>query len=366
MKLLNSVTIGSSWKIIDRFQIVIPALIALLVSLSGTAWALETETASAMDLPKQEERIQEEKPKSVGPKNSSANPLPGFSSSLRVQAVSLWGKTTNETTFRQGMSSLEWPVEMRLLEASYLVAVEDLVELELSLQACPWIRSRNPMEDYDWLDESYYSGRAPHDGIDIYSESTIDEKAISFDARARIFALRKAPAYVGLFLAYTNQEMDFKAYDTVQEGYGTWSDRTGSVSGPSCTYTVEYDIYQIGLSWRFNASDILKVTLDSAFIPYVKVRDEDDHIRRLRISQTNCEGHGRMLAMTMHYSIWNRWFVSSSCTWLNISTNGSQIQYWYGNDPASNGDETGMTAQGIGSDIDQKTMNVGIAIGRTF
>lgn len=278
----------------------------------------------------------------------------------------MWGETSNHTCFREGASRLEWPMDMQLIGTAYMINFFDAVELEVGMQAAPWISNGKPMQDYDWIDESLSRSprRADHEGLDIYSMSIVDSKAFSYDATMRGFPLSVQFASLGFFLSYRNQEMDFNAFDTNQIGFGSWQDQTARAYGPTSTYTVEYDTYLIGLAWRVHAADFLKMTVDTAYIPYAKAVDEDNHIRRLRLSQTKCTGTGGMLSLSMQFSLSKKWYVSSSCSKLHIATDGHQKQSWYGNDPASVGfDDTGQVLSGIDAEIDQDSFHAGISIG---
>lgn len=290
----------------------------------------------------------------------------GITQNARIGFISMWGETSNNTCFREGASRLEWPMDMKLVHTAYMVNLSDFVEVELGLRAGPWISSGRPMQDYDWMNEALSRSprRADHEGVDIYSTSIVDSKAFSYDATMRVFPLNFQYATLGLFFSYQNQEMDFKAYDTNQTGFGSWQDQTTSVFGPISTYAVEYDTYLIGLAWRAQAADFLKLTIYTAYIPYAKASDEDNHIRRLRVSRTECTGTGHMLSLSMQFRLSNKWFVSSTCSKLRISTDGHQKQIWYGNDPASpNYDDTGQVMSGINAEINQDSFHAGISIG---
>ncbi len=290
----------------------------------------------------------------------------GITHSARLGLSSIWGETSNNTFFREGASRLEWPMNLQLVGTAYTIDFFDVVEVVLGMHASPWISIGKPMRDYDWINESL-SGlprRAAHEGVDIYSESIVDSKIYSYDGTIRFFPLKYQFASLGMLLSYQNRELDFRAFDTNQTGFGSWQDQTTGVSGPTSTYSVEYDIIQTGLSWRVHAGDSLKVTVDTSYIPYVRALDEDNHIRRFRISRTKCTGDGRQLSLSMMFRLNKKWHISSSCSKLDIDTDGHQKQFWYGNDPASNGyDDTGQVLTGIDAEIEQDSFHAGVSIG---
>lgn len=283
--------------------------------------------------------------------------------SARLQLTGLWGETSVETTFRDGRSRLVWPMDVQLAGVAYTAGYRDIVELEVSLHACPWIRSGAPMKDYDWLDESYSPGLPPHGGTDIYSESKVDSKAFMFDSILRVYPLSVSSASAGLFAAYHNGQADFRAYDTNQIGFGPWQGYTNTSSGPTCTYNLKSALFQIGLTGRLHAGNVLKITIDASVIPYAEFSDEDNHIRRSRVSRAECSGYGGMLSISTQFALGGKWYLYSSCSKAHVSADGHQNQYWYGNDPASPGNETGHTESGINTEITQDSFRAGIAIG---
>lgn len=288
----------------------------------------------------------------------------GITHNGRIQLTSIWGETSFLTTFEEGASSLEWPMDMQLIGAAYTIHFTDIAEIEVALKTSPWINNKSPMKDFDWINESRYQSRAPHEGIDIYSESSVDSKAFMYDSTLRVYPVRLPFASLGFLLAYQNQEMDFRAFNTRQVGFGPWQDQMSTVFGPTSTYTVEYDLYHVGVAWKLNAEDILKLTLDTSYIPYAKAIDEDNHIRRGRVSQAECTGTGSMLSMSLLFALGEKWYISSSCTKLHVSADGNQKQIWYANDPATPSyDDTGQALTGIDDEIRQDSFHLGISVG---
>ncbi len=286
-----------------------------------------------------------------------------FTQSAFLQFTTLWGETSNETTFQGGVSRLDWPMDMQLASVGYSASYRGIIELDLALHASPWMQGGSPMKDFDWLDEARYPGRQAHGGVDVYSESDLDSKALAFDSALRIYPLSASFASAGFLVGYHYQEMDFRAYDTHQVGYGSWQDQTISTTGPTSTYNVKYDFYEIGLTGRLHAGSVLKVTADASVIPYAEVSDEDNHLRRLRTSRTECSGYGGKLSLSMRFALSKKWYVSSSCSRVHISADGHQRQYWYGNDPATGFDDTGQAVSGIDAEIIQDSFSAGIALG---
>lgn len=283
------------------------------------------------------------------------------------EVSSLWGETMYEITPVDGISRLSWPMDMRLLGAGYALTYRDLIEADFRIQASPWSESARPMEDCDWINESRDPAWAPYDALDVFSRSTVDSKALVLESNVRIFPLSLPPASLGFVGGVHYQEADFRAYDTRQTGYNSWRNYTGSVSGPTATYTVEYRFVHVGASWRVHADRRLYLALETSYIPYARAEDKDNHLRRMRVSRSECTGIGRMFSLSVQYFFTDTWYASTDCSGLRINTSGDQVQYWYGDDPATQTfDETGRGLAGIGAEIEQETFHVGLGFGCRF
>jgi outer membrane protease len=283
------------------------------------------------------------------------------------QVNSLWGETTYEITPEDGISRLSWPMDMRLLGAVYTAGLFDIIEAEFAVHASPWNESGRPMEDCDWINETNNPDWVAYDALDVYSRSTVDAKAFTLSANVRAFLLSLPPASLGLLGGYHYQEADFRAYDTKQTGYGSWSAYTGNVSGPTTTYAVEYRFFHIGATFKGHIDRKLYLTVDTSYIPYARAEDEDNHLRRQRLSLSEATGTGGILSLSLQYFFTDTWYASTNCSKLHIKTSGDQLQYWYGNDPATPGfDDTGRPLAGIDVEIEQDTFHMGIGLGCRF
>ncbi len=287
---------------------------------------------------------------------------PAFTHAVSVLYTGLWGTASNKTEFSSGVSTLDWPMDSSLVGGEYRGRYRDIAEFALSIQACPWTRSVHDMKDSDTLDDAAY-GYATHDGVDIYSESATDSKAFVLNAELRAYPLSYGYASVGLITGWRSLEMDFKTYDLRQTGYGSWTAYTMDLPGPISTYNLTCEYYTLGLTWRLKAGEQASLTVDTAIIPYARVSDEDEHLRRFRSSETDCDGSGTALSVTGRLALTPRWFVSTSCSRVRITADGHQKQYWWGNDPGAAGNETGTGISGIDAKMKQDSLQIGLSLG---
>jgi hypothetical protein len=283
---------------------------------------------------------------------------------VALDAVMMTGQSTNRTTFEGGVSKLQWPIDVKGPSISAGVTRGDFMDLDFGLFAEPWGSNNRVMKDFDYLDEGEFPGRLPHDGVDIYSETDLDSKALAMSVHSRVFPLRSWYLSAGLTAGYRYEEYDYRGYNTRQTGYGSWQDQTNTVSGPSSFYTVEYDIYSAGVALQSHVEDILLIALEASWLPLVYGSDEDEHLRRNRVTFTNTTGSGYQTSLKGSFTVAEGWAINSECLYARIATDGHQSQYWYGDDPATPSfNDTGYKLSGIDAELNQE--NFRFAIGTT-
>jgi hypothetical protein len=285
-----------------------------------------------------------------------------YQSTISLEAVDITGKSSNITSFNGGRSKLEWPLDARTIGIRLGLWASDIFEAEFNVAATPWVSNHNPMKDFDYLDER---GTQTHDGVDIYSESDLDSKVLLFALHSRIFPLRTRFISAGFTAGYRFEEFDYRAYGTRQTGYGPWQNQTADISGPTSIYTINYNIFSIGLALKSSIEDTLIITLEACALPLVYAKDEDEHLKRNRVSYTSTSGTGYQTSFSSLFKITGNWFISSRYTFTRIDTEGHMDQYWYGDDPATSGNDTGSGIT-INAKIQQKTSHACIGVTRRF
>ena len=285
-----------------------------------------------------------------------------YQGAVSLEAIDITGRNSNLTTFNGGRSKLEWPIDARTIGIRLGLSDHDIFESEFNIAATPWVSNHNPMKDFDYLDET---GAQTHDGVDIYSENDLDSKILVFALHSRIFPLRTRFISAGFTAGYQFEEFDYRAYNTRQIGYGPWQTQTGKLTGPTSIYTVNYNIFSIGLALKSRIEDTLIITLEASALPLVYAKDEDEHLKRNRVSNTSTSGAGYQASFSSLFKITGNWFISSRYSFTRIATDGHQDQYWYGDDPATSGNDTGSGIS-INAKIKQKGSNAGIGVTRGF
>ena len=286
-----------------------------------------------------------------------------YHSTVSLEAVDMTGKNSNLSTFDGGRSRLEWPIDAKTIGIRLGLWAHDIFEAEFNIAATPWMPKHDPMKDFDYLEEK--GAQTHHNGVDIYSENDLDSKVLAIALHSRIFPLRTRFISAGFTAGYQFEEFDYRAYDTRQIGYGPWQNQSGTLSGPTSIYTVNYNIFSIGLALKSRVEDTLIITLEASALPFVYAKDEDEHLRRNRVSYTSTSGSGYQTSFSSLFKITGNWFISSRYSYTRIATDGHMDQYWYGDDPATAGNDTGSGIS-IDAKIKQKISIAGIGVTRFF
>jgi hypothetical protein len=286
-----------------------------------------------------------------------------YRGTISLEAVDMTGCNSNLTVFDGGRSRLDWPIDAKTIGLRLGLSANGIFENEFDMAATPWTSNHSTMKDFDYLDET--GSQTHHDGVDIYSENDLDSKVLAFALHSRIFPLRTRFASAGFTMGYKFEEFDYRAYNTHQIGYGPWQNQAGKLTGPTSVYTVNYNIFSIGLALRALIEDSLIITLEASSLPLVYAKDEDEHLKRNRVSYTSTTGAGYQTSFSSLFKITGNWFISSSYSFTRIATNGHQDQYWYGDDPATSGNDTGSGLT-IDAKINQKSSNAAIGITKRF
>ncbi len=283
-----------------------------------------------------------------------------WSLSLALQPGSIQGNSTYHINFPGGESELEFPLKHSLFGLTCVLTygenqTDDQLRSRLSIS---WFTSLSSnaghMKDSDWIDNDialFTDLGLPvpgneHPGKDIYSESQAELKASLTDVNYAISlnaASRQGGMNTGLVAGYQTQRFEYDISNTAQVGYGPYAPYfTGNVPGPVLVYRITYKIPYLGLRTEFLLDKHIQGKIGLGFSGWVQADDVDDHLLRYKVGKGDCQGSAFM------FSLGFQWMFKPQCalqvfyTHMSIDTQGTQIQEWYGNDPASPGvDDTG-------------------------
>ncbi|MBN1898886.1 MAG: omptin family outer membrane protease [Spirochaetes bacterium] len=283
----------------------------------------------------------------------------------------LWGNTTYHIRFSEndpvygtvyGDSELEYPLDI------FMIGLNTALEFDLSgkrdlsfyLSAVHNITDpHDPMIDSDWITVPSYG---VYNDLWSYTES---------DTRLYAWEMDISGGYSFINRLYYNSLYNFQFilgyryhrydYDIIGINYG-WQETTSGEQTfrdsykdqTVLKYLVSYHIPYLGLRMDMDSPSGLEVGMQFSYSPYTFARDHDDHVLRYKEARTESSGTTIMAETKFVCPVIKS---GSSITllqlgfhYINIKTEGKQKQYFYGDDPGSAGDETGLELP----DIDNK------------
>jgi outer membrane protease len=258
-------------------------------------------------------------------------------------------------------SELEFPLNTFLLslEGSYRGAeraAEGRVQFDYRLSMNLGGGS-GKMKDSDWLtdDIDIFLVGSPNPGLDIYSESDADLKAMIIDLRLSYDTWAAEQWAVGPLVGLRYEKFSYDVSNVSQVGYGPYAaGYTGSMSGLVLTYEVSYTVPLVGIRTTLHTTDAFEAQLDLGYSPWVSAKDKDDHLLRYKLSEASTSGSAFLAALTGQWETSGRNFIQCRGEYFKIETTGTQNQRFYA------GPYAGDTFSGINDRIDSEQFTVSL------
>jgi hypothetical protein len=273
----------------------------------------------------------------------------------------LSGQTSYEIDFPwdgyTGRSKLEFPFGSWLSGGNILVGNSPFY---FNFQGWTNIseKTNGDMKDKDWIDSYLFSS----------TESDADAQIVILDANllynfwqgdnpwgdfAKIFQRGKTGFLVGY--KYENFNYDIIGVRDLFTGESYY------LGQKVLDYEVKYHIPYLGLRWDYFGDgvnsdiqflDTWGISVQICGAPYIRAKDRDDHILRNKVMEGKTKGYGLLIGLNTVLKTKKNWTWRLGLDYTKILTDGKQSQYWYGNDPAGPGDETGSRIEDINLHID--------------
>jgi hypothetical protein len=282
------------------------------------------------------------------------------------------GDTTYRIDFPEGASQLAFPLDTSILGFELCLTRRDSQNnsYEKGRFTLKWMveadnTASGKMEDSDWLYDALdlvITGQT-NPGLDIFSKSKADISAQMIDLNYNIPVASGDNVIIGVFAGYAHQKFNYSIYDVNQVGYGPYaSNYSLSVSGKVLDYEVKYSFPYFGVSTDVFFDQSIKFSVQYGYSDFVDAQDIDDHILRYKMSEGKATGHANLFSLKFEWSLDPQWILQLSENYTKIYTTGKQNQSWYGNDPASAGDDTGGYINNIDDKItsNQKIISFGM------
>lgn len=229
------------------------------------------------------------------------------------------------------VSKLKWPINAMM--AGFDASVRPFNRLELNGSFFHNVTNNlgsSKVEDSDWVFDPAIYGDTP----DIYSESDTDFRGYTGDIQARFWIIDRQYSNTSSFSLGVAAGFAYQHYYWEASNLDQWSpsgvygaDHT-YVSGLIGTYKAELFMPYLELAIR---SKIGKVDINGTIggSPYLRVKDEDDHMLRKRLMTTDASGYSVKAGLQANYNINPHWFVGARFNLLYFKARGTQngLQY---------------------------------------
>ncbi len=254
---------------------------------------------------------------------------------LAIHSGFLQGHTKYHINFDGGASELEFPLDVPVWGVKGILGYK---QSESNMNETARLtftyltntsQDAGKMKDYDWLDNDN------HDGVDIYSESDTELKAEIFalDYLYNMYPDQKIS--FGPLLGYQVHKFKYRAFNTVQVGYGPYSSETASVSSKTIDYNVRYEAIYLGVGLFSGEIDKLTFNAGFGYSPWARASDRDDHVQRQKLSEGNAKGSAYFFKGDAEWHFTSQWSVQVAGQYQKFDTDGNQHQTFY--DPSLSG-----------------------------
>jgi outer membrane protease len=280
-------------------------------------------------------------------------PEKSSSKKTTIEAGPLFGYLNGDSTYHissydmtgSGIESeLAFPLKTYMAGIHGKVALRDAANRDrytVNFRLLRNIDSRSgKMQDSDWLTDDIDISLvgAPHSGKDIYSESDILLTAYIFDVHAVYSYWPRSNISIGPLFGFTYEYFHFDVSNTNQVGYGPYAATyTGSISGKTLEYEVNYYIPYVGVNSELVVSNQFQIGIELGYSPSAQVQDRDDHLARSKLSKGSTSGYAYFSRLNLKWNITQSEFFQTTANYLKIETTGMQNQYFYGGPYAGQG-----------------------------
>lgn len=259
-------------------------------------------------------------------------------------AVVLSDGSTEQTWFP--ISELEFPLDTILIGIDAEYRMTPRVELSLGV-SFSIAGDAGTMKDSDWI-------QAPG-SLDIYSESDaeLDMWVVEANARYHLLDIGEISMAVGVGYIYEFFDYEISNVDQTYPSTAPWYHEY--YSDLALLYEATFHIPYVEISAGMNLSERLSLEGRVGYAPFVYVEDEDNHLLRDKIAESETDGDAVLVSIAGRYELGNAWFASAGFDYRLIETDGEQTQYQSG----------GLLAT-IDNTIESEQFSLNVSVGRIF
>jgi hypothetical protein len=229
----------------------------------------------------------------------------------------------------------------------------------------------NPMKDSDWFSVPAQNYREKY----IYTESDAELGAWFLDFSGRIAFYRHPIIVLEGILGYRYRNLSYEIFGVEGWELDLEGERVPfkAYEGENVLdYDIRYHIPYVGMGACISPSPSWVIDTELIYSPKTSAKDHDDHVLRFKTAESECSGKTFIGKLEV---IWGprrpegrrSWFAGIGAELVHISTEGDQVQTWYGDDPMTPGyDDTGERYSNIDTEITSSCQSVYVRMGREF
>jgi outer membrane protease len=224
------------------------------------------------------------------------------------------------------------------------------------------------MKDSDWIGLPEYGLREKIS----FTESDSELKAFFFYLEGSFGVVNKPKFTLELLGGYEYQDFSFeilgvRGWKISEEGTEHFEILQGT---NVLDYDISYHIFYAGVAATGHISPRLQVEARGACSPQVKAKDHDDHLLRNKSFDGDCSGWalkgGGDIQWTVKTSRKSGLFLGLGFDYMKIDADGDQVQHWYGDDPGTEDNETGLRLPGIKENVKSEQTKIEAHVGYQF
>jgi len=273
----------------------------------------------------------------------------------------------------QAKSYLEFPLDGYMLgiEAGYRAV--SLNKVNWSLRLGLYKNINDPSDSF--IDRDWYVGETPFGYFsgkfsDTQSDVTINHLLINLSFRKRLFGSYKLCGYFSGDIRY--QRLSFDAVNITGRQINIFEDPTfTSIYVDTTIYALYYRITYtspiFGMQLDYYPSERAAFSLNASYMAAYG-SDYDDHVLRSRLATAAGLGHGFISSARLRFYplSYNKLYFDILAQYLTLKTSPNQTIKWYGDDPLTDGDDTGLQIKNIPHEIESTQYAFRVALGFMF
>ncbi|MFZ1682847.1 MAG: omptin family outer membrane protease [Candidatus Zixiibacteriota bacterium] len=273
------------------------------------------------------------------------------------------------TILGHAKSELDFPIDATHVGIGIGLRARDAAKTFWSVEGTVRINlgnARKPMRDHDWLDTVGAGG-----GKFSYTESQSDLHNFSFSIEGKASFVRAQKLCLGGVAGLLHTRAQQNLNDAIGWQYaGDSIPADLNIYGLVGKYRVTWDCVYLGVFWDYSPVKNVQLGLTTAFAP-TWVNDRDDHLLRNFYTQGSANGSGFIARGRIEFRLQRlpsgpRPILELAADYHSLAAKGSESMNWYGDDPASPGDDTGQSVHGVPHQFTSRQIYLSLQLGLLF